>query len=152
MFKRAVTAFLATLSLSSLASATMIPDLVFHNGQNITFDYHDSIVPASNLFGMGVTSDGWEGPVVLNMDDMDEIPATYVCNIRSSRMGLFTVSAQIDSALNILNGRVQLPKSSNTTRLPLRSLFPTFTTRLSSGSTFLARMFKPGVTCANNLL
>ncbi|KAJ7337505.1 hypothetical protein DFH08DRAFT_812838 [Mycena albidolilacea] len=89
MFKRAVTAFLATLSLSSLATATMIPDLVLHNGQNITFDYHDSIVPASNLFGMGVlrtgadipakvTSDGWEGPVVLNMDDMDEIPATYV--------------------------------------------------------------------------
>ncbi|KAK7042514.1 hypothetical protein R3P38DRAFT_3309789 [Favolaschia claudopus] len=86
MFKRSVAAVLATLSM---VSATMIPDLVLHNGLNVTFDYSDSIVPASNLFGMGVlrtgaaipakvTSEGWEGPVVLNMNDMDEIPATYV--------------------------------------------------------------------------
>jgi hypothetical protein len=68
MFKRAVTAFLATLSLSSLASATMIPDLVFHNGQNITFDYHDSIVPASNLFGMGVLRTGADIPAKVTSD------------------------------------------------------------------------------------
>ncbi|KAF7340066.1 hypothetical protein MVEN_01924700 [Mycena venus] len=89
MFKPTVAALLATLSLSSLAYATMIPDLVFHNGQSITFDYHNSFVSAGNLFGMGVTragadipatvtSFGWEGPVVLNIDDFAGITATYL--------------------------------------------------------------------------
>ncbi|KAF7356121.1 hypothetical protein MVEN_00942600 [Mycena venus] len=92
MFKPTVAAFLATLSLSSLASAGAIQardELVLFNGQNVTFDYSDSILPGTNMFGMGVlptgieippkvTSPGWEGPVVLNIDDMDEIPATYV--------------------------------------------------------------------------
>ncbi|KAJ7482759.1 hypothetical protein FB451DRAFT_1236003 [Mycena latifolia] len=92
MFKPTVATFLATLSLSSLASAGTIQardELVLFNGQNVTFDYSDSILPGSNMFGMGllrtgveipdkVTSFGWEGPVILNIDDMDEIPATYV--------------------------------------------------------------------------
>ncbi|KAJ7482769.1 hypothetical protein FB451DRAFT_1170626 [Mycena latifolia] len=92
MFKPTVSAFLATLSLFSLASAGAIEardGLVLFNGQNITFDYSDSILPGTNMFGMGVlptgievkdkvTSPGWEGPVILNIDDMDEIPATYV--------------------------------------------------------------------------
>ncbi|KAJ7672483.1 hypothetical protein DFH06DRAFT_1176398 [Mycena polygramma] len=92
MFKSTLSVFLTTLAVSAMASAGVIQareDLVLHNGQNITFDYSDSIVPASNLFGLGllrtgadipekVTSDGWEGPVVLNIDDMDVIPATYV--------------------------------------------------------------------------
>ncbi|KAJ6588216.1 hypothetical protein B0H19DRAFT_1226106, partial [Mycena capillaripes] len=93
MFTSTLSTFLRTFALSAVTSASVIQareELPFmHNGQNITFDYSDSIVPASNLFGMGllrtgadipakVTSDGWEGPVVLNLDDMDEIPATYV--------------------------------------------------------------------------
>ncbi|KAF7369395.1 hypothetical protein MVEN_00268500 [Mycena venus] len=92
MFKPTVAAFLASLSLSSLASAGAIQardGLVLFNGQNITFDYSDSILPGTNMFGMGslptgvpippkVISPGWEGPVLLNIDDMDEIPATYV--------------------------------------------------------------------------
>ncbi|KAJ6580919.1 hypothetical protein B0H19DRAFT_1251197 [Mycena capillaripes] len=92
MFKPTVAAFLATLSLSSLASAGALQardGLVLFNGQNITFDYSDSKLPGTNMFGMGVlptgievkdqvTSPGWVGPVLLNIDDMDEIPATYV--------------------------------------------------------------------------
>ncbi|KAJ7225869.1 hypothetical protein GGX14DRAFT_422682 [Mycena pura] len=88
MFKASITAFLATLSLSSMAAASIHTPVLF-NGQNITFDYSDVFLPASNLFGMGalrtgaaipdtVVSDLWEGPVVLNIFDQDEIPATYV--------------------------------------------------------------------------
>ncbi|KAJ7630566.1 hypothetical protein FB45DRAFT_1027775 [Roridomyces roridus] len=84
------------VKLTSLASALFsaavlscsAQQLVLHNGQNITWDYSDSIVPASSLFGMGclrtgaaipdtVISDGWEGPVILHLFDQDVIPATY---------------------------------------------------------------------------
>ncbi|KAJ7042637.1 hypothetical protein C8F04DRAFT_1229854 [Mycena alexandri] len=89
MFKLSLATVVALASIVSASPLQARDDLVLHNGQNITFDYSDSIVPASNLFGLGllrtgadlpakVTSDGWEGPVVLNLDDMDEIPATYV--------------------------------------------------------------------------
>ncbi|KAJ7770812.1 hypothetical protein DFH07DRAFT_255615 [Mycena maculata] len=88
MFKAFIAVFLAT----SIASAKLIQaraELVLYNGQNITWDYSDSILPVSNLFGMGllrtgaaipamVTTFGWEGPVILNIDDQDVIPATYV--------------------------------------------------------------------------
>lgn len=50
MFSLAVTAAVAALSLfPGTASA-----LTLHNGQNITWDYSDSIVSASTLFGMGL--------------------------------------------------------------------------------------------------
>ncbi|KAJ7462744.1 hypothetical protein B0H11DRAFT_2241252 [Mycena galericulata] len=91
MFKISVVAatLLATLSLSSAKVIQARGELVLYNGQNITWDYSDSILPESNLFGMGllrtgaaipekVTTFGWEGPVVLNIDDQDVIPATYV--------------------------------------------------------------------------
>ncbi|KAJ7646264.1 hypothetical protein DFH06DRAFT_576150 [Mycena polygramma] len=85
MFKPTISAVLAALSMSSLARS----ERFLHNGQNITFDYSYVFVPASNLFGMGllrtgaaipptVVTFGWEGPVILNLDDEDEIPATYV--------------------------------------------------------------------------
>ncbi|KAJ7138239.1 hypothetical protein C8R44DRAFT_728402 [Mycena epipterygia] len=84
--------FAAFLALASVVSASAIQareTLVLYNGQNITFDYSDSIVTGDNLFGMGllrtgaavpekVTTFGWEGPVILNIDDQDVIPATYV--------------------------------------------------------------------------
>ncbi|KAJ7785905.1 hypothetical protein B0H16DRAFT_1488422 [Mycena metata] len=89
MFKLSLLAVVALASTITASPLQARDDLVLYNGQNITFDYSDSIVPASNLFGLGllrtgadlpatVTSEGWEGPVVLNIDDMDEIPATYV--------------------------------------------------------------------------
>ncbi|KAJ7310938.1 hypothetical protein DFH08DRAFT_943923 [Mycena albidolilacea] len=92
MFNPTVAAFLVALSFSSLASASVIQprdEVVMFNGQNVTFNYTDSIVPEGSLFGMGllrtgalvplkVTSENWRGPVILNIDDMDEIPATYL--------------------------------------------------------------------------
>ncbi|KAJ7123687.1 hypothetical protein C8R44DRAFT_784203 [Mycena epipterygia] len=89
MFKLSVAAVLALASVVS-ANAIQARDTLFlSNGQNVTFEYSDSIVTGNNLFGMGllrtgaavpekVTSAGWEGPVVLNIDDEDVIPATYV--------------------------------------------------------------------------
>ncbi|KAJ7116881.1 hypothetical protein C8R44DRAFT_879412 [Mycena epipterygia] len=81
----------ALLTLSSVVSATIIrpPDIFLHNGQNITFNYSDVSVTGNNLFGMGVvrsdafvppnvTSLGWDGPVILNIDDQDVILGTYV--------------------------------------------------------------------------
>ncbi|KAJ7123700.1 hypothetical protein C8R44DRAFT_875866 [Mycena epipterygia] len=89
MFKLSVAAFLALASVVSANDIQARDTLFLSNGQNVTFEYSDSIVTGNNLFGMGllrtgaavpekVTSDGWEGPVVLNIDDQDVIPATYV--------------------------------------------------------------------------
>lgn len=53
MFKFSITVLLAALSLSSAKAS-----LVLFNGQNITWDYSDSILPVSNLFGMGLLRTG----------------------------------------------------------------------------------------------
>ncbi|KAJ7139680.1 hypothetical protein C8R44DRAFT_309751 [Mycena epipterygia] len=89
MFKLSVAAFLALASVVSAGAIQAREIPVLFNGQNITWDYSSSFVTENNLFGMGllrtgaalpqkVTSDGWEGPVILNIDDQDVIPATYV--------------------------------------------------------------------------
>lgn len=61
MFNPTVAAFLAALSFSSLASASVIQprdEVVMFNGQNVTFNYTDSIVPEGSLFGMGLLRTG----------------------------------------------------------------------------------------------
>jgi hypothetical protein len=71
MFKSSLAAFLATLAFSAVASAATIQardDLVLHNGQNITFDYSDSILPSSNLFGMGLLRTGAAVPAKVTSD------------------------------------------------------------------------------------
>ncbi|KAJ7785906.1 hypothetical protein B0H16DRAFT_1488427 [Mycena metata] len=89
MFKLSLLAVVALASIVTASPLQARNELVLYNGQNITFDYSDLIVPASNLFGLGllatgddlpatVISAGWQGPVTLNIDDMDDIPATYL--------------------------------------------------------------------------
>ncbi|KAJ7071507.1 hypothetical protein C8F01DRAFT_437776 [Mycena amicta] len=90
MFKARLFALLAGLVMTSAHALQSRDDLaVLHNGQNITWDYSDAILTDDNLFGMGllrsnaalpatVVAEGWEGPVILNIDDQDVIPATYV--------------------------------------------------------------------------
>ncbi|KAJ7123671.1 hypothetical protein C8R44DRAFT_980943 [Mycena epipterygia] len=89
MFKLCVAAFLALASVVSANAIQARDTPSLFNGQNVTFEYSDSIASGSNLFGMGllptgieipekVTDDGWVGPVILNIDNEDGIPATYV--------------------------------------------------------------------------
>lgn len=54
MFQLAVTAVVAALSLFPGSASAGSSGLTLHNGQNITWDYSDSIVPENRLFGMGL--------------------------------------------------------------------------------------------------
>ncbi|KAJ7609801.1 hypothetical protein FB45DRAFT_943007 [Roridomyces roridus] len=98
MFNRVLSTFLTALALSTLASASAeLPHL--HNGQSIAFDYTDSMLNGDTWFGMGVlptgapapesiVEAGWAGPVVINIDNEDGIPATFLLSYPSFAPGL----------------------------------------------------------------
>ncbi|KAJ6567532.1 hypothetical protein B0H10DRAFT_1965313 [Mycena sp. CBHHK59/15] len=125
MFKLSITAVLVALSMTSASTIQACNTLLLHNRQNIMFDYWDSIAPEANLFGMGllhmgavvpetVSSDGWEGPVVLNILDQDVIPAMYLLQYPffengSSYSASFASSFSCENGLNIRISCPNLP-------------------------------------------
>ncbi|KAJ7615975.1 hypothetical protein FB45DRAFT_1008182 [Roridomyces roridus] len=96
MFNRVLSTFLTAFTVSALA-ATSVPHL--HNGQTIAFDYTDSMLNGDTWFGMGVlptgipapdsiVQAGWSGPVVINIDNEDKVPATFLLSYPSFVPGL----------------------------------------------------------------
>jgi hypothetical protein len=68
MFKSSIAVVFAVLSMVAASTIEARADLVLHNGQNITFQYSDSILPEPNLFGLGVTRTGAAVPAKVTSD------------------------------------------------------------------------------------